>query len=40
VTCDLSGYGNKKDAGSYWDMKAYDMLVQAESGISVLAGKP
>jgi len=40
VTCDLSGYGNKDDAGSYWDMKAYDMLVQAESGISVLAGKP
>lgn len=40
VTCDCSGYGNEADAGSYWDMKAYDMLVQAESGISVLAGQP
>lgn len=40
VTCDISGYGHKKISGPYWDMKAYDMLVQAESGLSALAGKP
>jgi len=40
ITCDISGYGSKETAGSYWDMKAYDMLVQAESGLSALTGKP
>lgn len=39
ITCDISGYGSKDTAGSYWDMKAYDMLVQAESGLSSLTGK-
>jgi len=40
ITCDISGYGGKATAGSYGDMKAYDMLVQAESGLSTLTGKP
>jgi len=40
ITCDISGYGSERAAGSYWDMKAYDMLVQAESGLSALSGKP
>ena len=30
ITCDISGYG---DSGPYATMKAYDMLVQAESGL-------
>jgi len=40
ITCDISGYGGKASAGPYHDMKAYDMLVQAESGLSALSGKP
>lgn len=40
ITLDISGYGSRQAAGSYWDMKAYDMLVQAESGLSTLSGKP
>lgn len=40
ITCDISGYGDASRSGPYSDMKAYDMLVQAESGISHLAGKP
>lgn len=39
VTCDISGYGGRDAAGAYWDMKAYDMLVQAESGLSALSGR-
>ena len=31
ICCDISGYGNR---GDYRDMKAYDLLVQCESGIT------
>jgi crotonobetainyl-CoA:carnitine CoA-transferase CaiB-like acyl-CoA transferase len=37
ITCDISGYGER---GPYARMKAYDLLVQAESGISSLTGSP
>ncbi len=37
ITCDISGYG---DTGSYSDMKAYDLLVQAESGLCMITGSP
>ena len=37
ITCSLSGYG---DAGSYRDMKAYDFLVQCESGLVAINGAP
>lgn len=37
VTCDISGYG---DTGEYADMKAYDLLVQAESGLVSVSGAP
>lgn len=36
VTVDISGYG----PGPYEDMKAYDLLVQAESGLCSLTGTP
>ena len=35
VTCDISGYGEE---GAYAEMKAYDMLVQAESGLCSITG--
>lgn len=35
VTCDISGYG---EDGPYRDMKAYDLLVQAESGLAAVTG--
>jgi crotonobetainyl-CoA:carnitine CoA-transferase CaiB-like acyl-CoA transferase len=35
VTCSISGYG---DEGPYRDLKAYDLLVQAESGLSSITG--
>src|SRR5215212_2125379 len=35
VTCSISGYG---DEGPYRDLKAYDLLVQAESGLSSVTG--
>ena len=35
ITCDISGYG---DTGPYSDMKAYDLLVQAETGLCSLTG--
>ncbi len=35
VTVDISGYG---EAGDYADMKAYDLLVQAESGLCSITG--
>jgi itaconate CoA-transferase len=35
ITCDISGYG---DTGSYADMKAYDLLVQAETGLCSITG--
>lgn len=37
VTCDISGYGEN---GEYADMKAYDLLVQAESGLVSVSGAP
>ncbi len=37
VTCDISGYG---EDGPYRDMKAYDLLVQAESGLASVTGRP
>ena len=36
VTCDISGYGD----GAARDMKAYDFLVQSESGIVSISGSP
>jgi crotonobetainyl-CoA:carnitine CoA-transferase CaiB-like acyl-CoA transferase len=37
ITVDISGYG---DSGDYAEMKAYDLLVQAESGIAAITGHP
>jgi crotonobetainyl-CoA:carnitine CoA-transferase CaiB-like acyl-CoA transferase len=37
VTCDISGYG---DGGRLAAMKAYDLLVQAESGLVSVSGAP
>ena len=36
ITCSISGYGER---GPYKDMKAYDMLIQAESGLSSVSGR-
>jgi len=35
ITCSISGYGLE---GPYRDLKAYDLLVQAESGLSTITG--
>jgi itaconate CoA-transferase len=35
VICEISGYGN---SGPYKEMKAYDLLVQAESGLASITG--
>ena len=37
ITVDISGYG---DSGDYAAMKAYDLLVQAESGLAMVTGRP
>ncbi len=37
VCCDISGYG---DDGEYGRMKAYDLLVQCESGMASITGTP
>ncbi|MDP6353023.1 MAG: CaiB/BaiF CoA-transferase family protein [Alphaproteobacteria bacterium] len=37
ITCEISGYG---DDGPYRDMKAYDLLVQAEAGLCMVTGTP
>ncbi len=37
ITCDISGYG---DDGPFVGMKAYDLLVQAESGLVSVSGAP
>lgn len=37
ITCDISGYG---DSGPLHQLKAYDLLVQAESGLVAVSGAP
>ena len=37
IVCDISGYG---DAGPLADAKAYDLLIQAESGLLSVSGPP
>jgi itaconate CoA-transferase len=37
IVCDISGYG---ESGPYAEMKAYDLLVQAESGLLSVSGPP
>jgi crotonobetainyl-CoA:carnitine CoA-transferase CaiB-like acyl-CoA transferase len=37
ITVDISGYG---ESGEYASMKAYDLLVQAESGLCGVTGRP
>ncbi len=37
ITCDISGYGQ---SGPYKEMKAYDLLIQAESGLAEINGSP
>ena len=37
ITCDISGYG---ETGPYRDMKAYDLLIQAETGLASVTGAP
>ena len=37
ITVDISGYG---ESGDYAAMKAYDLLVQAESGLASVTGRP
>ena len=37
ITCTISGYG---DSGPYAHRKAYDLLIQAESGLASITGGP
>ncbi len=37
ITCDISGYG---ESGALHKLKAYDLLVQAESGLVAVSGAP
>ena len=37
IVCDISGYG---DDGPYRDKKAYDLLIQSESGFLSVTGSP
>lgn len=37
ITCDISGYGS---SGPAHELKAYDLLVQAESGLVAVSGPP
>lgn len=37
ITCDISGYG---ESGPLCELKAYDLLVQAESGLVSVSGAP
>jgi len=37
ITCDITGYG---DDGPYHKAKAYDLLIQCESGLASLTGTP
>jgi len=41
IVCDISGYGNDDDKpGPYRDKKAYDLLIQSESGFVSITGTP
>ncbi|TIU01762.1 MAG: CoA transferase, partial [Mesorhizobium sp.] len=35
ITCDISGFGEK---GPFSHLKAYDLIVQAESGLCAITG--
>jgi itaconate CoA-transferase len=37
ITCDISGYG---EDGPYSEMKSYDLLIQAETGLASITGRP
>jgi itaconate CoA-transferase len=37
IACSISGYGEE---GPYRDMKAYDLLIQSESGLAEITGPP
>ncbi|MFZ4110128.1 MAG: CaiB/BaiF CoA transferase family protein [Polymorphobacter sp.] len=37
ITCDITGYGT---GGPYRDMKAYDLLIQCETGLAAITGAP
>ena len=37
ITCDITGYGSD---GPYRDMKAYDLLIQAETALALVTGSP
>lgn len=37
ITCDISGFGEE---GPYVDRKAYDLLIQAETGLAQVTGRP
>lgn len=41
IVCDISGYGDDPDRpGDYRDKKAYDLLIQSESGFLSITGTP
>nr|WP_174505466.1 CaiB/BaiF CoA-transferase family protein [Acinetobacter sp. Marseille-Q1620] len=41
IVCDISGYGdNTEHPGAYRDKKAYDLLIQSESGFLSITGTP
>ncbi|MGH6995446.1 MAG: CaiB/BaiF CoA transferase family protein [Stellaceae bacterium] len=37
IVCSISGYG---ESGAYRDMKSYDLLIQAETGLASITGTP
>ena len=41
IVCDISGYGDDpREPGPYRDKKAYDLLIQSESGFLSITGSP
>ncbi|NRF67777.1 CoA transferase [Aquincola sp. S2] len=41
IVCDISGYGDdRRQPGPYRDKKAYDLLIQSESGFLSITGSP